>query len=150
MPQFYGTMLSYKDGIRVTTYNHAEAFYNEGVSSVEQGHLDDAVELFRKAINLEQDYFAAHCALGVVYNGLGKYQDALESLKEAIRIKSDFAEAFYYLGDAHIHLEQYQEAVESYKQAIQVNPDYAEDNARKGGRDYFVKFNGQFPQEFFF
>ena len=112
---------------------NAEALYLEGVRALPQDvsapdapqKFEAALALFRRAIELHQDYPGAHVLAGYCLSKLGRGQEAVEACKQAIRIKPDYAEAYVGLGIAYCALARWQEAVEACKRAIRLKPDLA-------------------------
>ncbi len=69
--------------------DHAEALVYLADSNIKMNHLDAALPLLRKAIQLKPDMDMAHLDLGIVYAGAGRQEDALRELKLAAKIKPD-------------------------------------------------------------
>jgi tetratricopeptide (TPR) repeat protein len=90
----------------------AERDYLDGLKSLKKGDKDQAIERFRKAINLFPNYFYALQQLGLVYVDTGMYQEALEPLKKAIKINAKGADAHLGLGIALVSLDQLKEAID--------------------------------------
>jgi tetratricopeptide (TPR) repeat protein len=67
----------------------------------EKWELNQAVELYRVAIQQNETDAWAHCHLGVVLGRLGDWEEAVASLLKAIRLVPDFALAHRHLGSLH-------------------------------------------------
>lgn len=52
-----------------------------------QGHADEAIDQFRKAVKLAPDMPSAHYDLAVAYIAKARYNDASEELKETLRLQ---------------------------------------------------------------
>lgn len=97
-----------------------------------QGKLDQAVQVFNKAITCNPEYAAAYYNLGVVLHGLGQLEKAVDSYDKAISLKPDYVDAYSNRGNALKDLGELHKAVESYSKAIQLRPDYAEAYSNRG------------------
>jgi tetratricopeptide (TPR) repeat protein len=80
--------------------NKAERYFQEGIACVESGQYNEAIEPFRKAIDIKPAYAEAHNNLGVVYHKLKLYENAIDSYRKAIKINPDFADAHLNMGFA--------------------------------------------------
>ena len=97
-----------------------------------QGKLQEAVQAFDEAIQLNPDSAEAYSnrgnalkELGQLENAAASYENAIASYDIAIQLKPDFAEAYYNRGNGLKDLGRLDEAVESYGKAIQLKPDFA-------------------------
>ncbi|WXU00459.1 MAG: Photosystem I assembly protein Ycf3 [Catillopecten margaritatus gill symbiont] len=83
----------------------------------------EAIDAYKKAIEIKPDEDRAYNNMGIAYGKLGQYQEAIDAYKKAIEIKPDKDEAYYNMGIAHDKLGQHQEAIDAYKKAIEIKPD---------------------------
>ncbi|MHB0999360.1 MAG: tetratricopeptide repeat protein [Armatimonadota bacterium] len=88
--------------------------------------FEQAMELFKLAIDKRKAYPEAHFYVGYCLGELGRSEDAIKSFQQVIQIKPDYAEAHFGLGLAQVNLGWNQDAVESFKEAIRIKPDYAD------------------------
>nr|MCS5659639.1 tetratricopeptide repeat protein [Dehalococcoidia bacterium] len=91
-----------------------------------QGKLQEAVQVFDKAIQLKPDYVEAFNNRGNTLKNLGQLDEALKNYDRAIQLKPDYVEAYNNCGIALKKLGQLDEALKNYDKAIQLKPDYAE------------------------
>ncbi len=77
--------------------SHPEANAEMGMLLMEQGHDEEAVEYFKKAITFQPDLWIAHQELGKAYYVQKDYEKALAELKLAIKDDPD-GNAHYQLG----------------------------------------------------
>ena len=103
-----------------------------GVALCGQGKFQEAVAVYKKAIQLKPDYADAFCNLGNALKELGRLKEAVQNFGKAIQVKPDFEEAYNNRGAALKDLGQLQEAVASYDKAIQLKPDYIEAYNNRG------------------
>jgi tetratricopeptide (TPR) repeat protein len=73
--------------------------------------IDNAIEQYRTALELDPQYFLAHWALGSVYIFLSKYEEGIREIETGARILEHSAYALGTLGSAYAragHIEQAQ------------------------------------------
>lgn len=97
---------------------------SRGMKLYKDGAVSEAVDAFRRAVQLKPDYARAHNNLGNVLTELGQLEDAERHCREAIRIQPNYAIAQNNLGNVLLRQERPGEAAECYQQAIDVQPDY--------------------------
>src|SRR5262249_42156518 len=56
-------------------------YYNIGNAYFNEGRHQDALDWYRKAVELSPGYAEAHCNMGHCLRELGRFQDALEALQ---------------------------------------------------------------------
>lgn len=90
----------------------------------------DAIEWFRKTIELKPDYAAAHRNLAMIYMREKKFDDAISAFKQAIKHTSstspEIVGLFTGLGNAFLNLSMLEKAIESFESAIRYAADLAE------------------------
>ncbi len=63
-----------------------EEFYDQGMMEFSMAEFEKAIENYRQAVELDQNYFDAWHALGMAYLRAGKIQDAIAAGKRSIEI----------------------------------------------------------------
>ena len=85
---------------------------------------EKAVELERRAIELDPTSATARRWLGGALSTLGRHDEAIEEFKEALRLDPDHAAAHSALGRAYwIGKGKIREAIRLFQRALQMNPD---------------------------
>ena len=84
---------------------------------------EEAIEAFKKALELRPDFPGAWCVLGNSYSGLGRNDEAIHAEQEAIRLNPRFGQAWLYLGMSYNGLGENQKALQALQQAVLVEPD---------------------------
>src|SRR5215471_16770688 len=79
----------------------AVALNGQGTAQFKDGHYDQALELFGRAVQLDPAFVVALNNLGATYNVLGQYDKAVTVLNRALRGQPNFTEAYYELGVAY-------------------------------------------------
>jgi tetratricopeptide (TPR) repeat protein len=103
----------------------ADAWVSRGAALGELDRHQEALENFRKAIELQPDLATAWTGRGAALGNLGRYEEALESFYKAVRLRPDYATAWTGRGMALRDLGRYEEALESFDRAVQLQPDLA-------------------------
>ena len=97
------------------------AHNNLGVLLGNQGRIEEAMEHYHKAIQLNPNYSESLNNLGYALAGKGRFDEAIENYRKAIQINPDFS-ALNNLGFALAAQGRFDEAIENYRKAIQINP----------------------------
>jgi serine/threonine protein kinase/tetratricopeptide (TPR) repeat protein len=113
----------------------AYAYYLKGreyYSLYSKQDNENAIELFKKALELDPDYALAHAGLGDAYgqrwNQFGFPQawidSAIVASEKAISLDPSLAEGYKALGLAYQMKGWYRRSLETYHKAVELNPDY--------------------------
>ncbi|MFQ5901654.1 MAG: tetratricopeptide repeat protein [Thermodesulfobacteriota bacterium] len=106
--------------------------YNLGIAYMEKGRFNEAVEAYKKAIELDPAYFDARNNLGITYQELGMYDKALSEFKESLKINPNHFKAHHNLGLVYNNKGYIDKAIQEYRIASRINPDYAETHNNLG------------------
>jgi tetratricopeptide (TPR) repeat protein len=98
------------------------SLYLKGLSFLETGQNEEAVEVLRQAVEHDPNDAAAYGKLGVAYATLGQYKEAVVVLKMAIRIKPEIVDAqdYYHLSRSYTALEKFSLALDAIKVAFYI------------------------------
>jgi tetratricopeptide (TPR) repeat protein len=122
-------------------------FYNNGGISLaelaeldsDSGKFEEAIEKYKKAIEIDPEDVIAHNNWGVdlvklaqLDNDSGKFEEAIEKFEKAVEIDPEDATAYFNWGNSLAELAEldndsgkFEEAIEKYKKAIEIDPKYA-------------------------
>jgi tetratricopeptide (TPR) repeat protein len=106
------------------TENNALILENYANTLSELGEFDQAVEQFKKLLEIRPDAAQAYNNLGCTFLDAGKPQQAIEQFRLAIKYKPDLAQAYYNLAHALRSENKSEESVSYYMQAVKIEPDY--------------------------
>jgi tetratricopeptide (TPR) repeat protein len=102
-------------------------YYALGVALYKNDHDREAVEAFKKSVELDPQNADAYRRLGLAYLATGQRKEAEESYKKAIelfekRVREDAkdADALYNLADSYGKVSEYDKAAEAYRRAIKL------------------------------
>lgn len=98
------------------------AYYNMGLIYHYLDKYEEAIECYKKSLELNPKKDDAYNNMGTTYRKLGKEQEAIESYKQAIEINPKQNDAYYNMGNAYDDIGKYEKAIELYTKAIEINP----------------------------
>jgi tetratricopeptide (TPR) repeat protein len=113
----------------LVTERNGVAENNLGDELAKQGHLDAAIDHFKRAIEFRANYPEAHYGLGNALakrHGPGDTAESIRNLREAVRIWPKYAEAHNNLGVGLAAAGQTDEAIAEYKEAIARKPEFVD------------------------
>lgn len=80
--------------------------------------IDEAIYMFKKAIETNPKFYKAHYNLGYIYLAQDKPNMALTEFKKAVKYKPDFSYGYYNIGCAYLKLKQYGTARYNFFKAL--------------------------------
>jgi len=98
------------------------AHNNLGIVLKHENHLPEAIEHYRRALQLRPDYPEAYNNLAVVLNALGRHDDAVAAYDQALRLRPNYPDALGNLVAALTDAGRLQEAIDRGQQAIRLCP----------------------------
>ena len=128
--QINGAIEHYSHAIKLDP-NNASTYNNRGVTYVEKGNLDHAIEDFNTAIDLKPNY-AAYNNRGSAYDKKGDFNRAIKDYTKAIGLNPNYAETYNSRGNAYDKKGEFDKAIEDYNTAIDLNPNYANAYSNRG------------------
>jgi tetratricopeptide (TPR) repeat protein len=102
------------------------AHNNLGLLLKNQGRIEEAMEHYHKAIQINPNNFEALDNLGFVLAARGRFEEAIENYRKAIQISPNFSDALNSLGAALAAKGRFEEAIECFRKAIQINPNFSD------------------------
>ncbi len=105
---------------------YARAKWQQGLKTRE-GH-ERAIELFGKAVEVDQNFALGHFGLGVSLFATNNRWKASGEFRKTIQLDPSFPEAYKWLGDLLVNSPRrlYDQAVQAYLKAVELSPDYAD------------------------
>ncbi len=97
-----------------------------GLALARRGKVDEAIVHYRKALEIDPDFVAAHNNLGLALAGRGQVEEAIVHYRKALMIRPDNADAYNNLGAAMAECGRVDEAIAYYRKALEIRPDNAE------------------------
>lgn len=108
-------------GTRGEPESEAKEYREKGEAFYKAGRYHEAIEAFRKSLQLKPEQPALQFNLGIIYDRLQQRQEAIKAYGEAVRLKPDYPLAHFNLGNAYLDEGEYGKAIEPYKQASQLD-----------------------------
>jgi tetratricopeptide (TPR) repeat protein len=107
----------------------AREAFDRGMSAYRDDRDEEAVEAFKRAIELDPDFAEAHYRLGLAYNATKKSDEAEKAFRDAVKAYEKLtkrdeknSDAFYLLGICYEKLGEYDDAVKALKEAVKSSP----------------------------
>jgi len=102
----------------------ASTYFNLGLTLFRTQRFTEALENFRRALELEPENPEFHNLIGQTYDELGQPVEAEQSLRRAIEIDGNYALGYYDMGVILAKREgRNQEALVAFEQALKIDPD---------------------------
>jgi tetratricopeptide (TPR) repeat protein len=96
----------------------AKQYYKTGLTFIEAGNHQDAIDQFTKAINIDPEYVKAYVDRAASYEAIGDLESAAGDLKRALTFEPDEYELFYVAGRISYELARFNEALEHINKSI--------------------------------
>ncbi len=93
--------------------------------SAEEGELEKAEKLFKKAIIMRPASWAGYQRLGGFYMTVRRIGEAIVQFKKYITVSPDMADGYERIGQAFVRQRMYDEAIDAYRTAMQKDPSLA-------------------------
>ena len=103
----------------------AQDYFRRGFRASSEGHTQEAVKEYSKAIELDPSFASAYHNRGILYNKLGEQQKALDDYNKAIELDPSYAFAYNGRGNVYRGLGERQKALDDYNKAIELDPSFA-------------------------
>ena len=100
------------------TPGNQTAHNNLGILLAGQGHLDEAIQQFERAVQLKPDYAKAYYNLGTALARQGKLPEAIQQFEQAVQLSPGYAQAHVTLANALAHQGKVNEAMQHLQLAL--------------------------------
>jgi tetratricopeptide (TPR) repeat protein len=96
----------------------ARSYLNLGKEYARQQKYPEAIEAYRRAIDLEPGLDEAYSALGAAYFNQKNFPAALPWMQKRVAMAPDDSLRHFDLGNVYFQMKRYDDAIASYRQAI--------------------------------
>jgi len=104
-----------------------EALYHIGVAQTKQGHREEAMSAFQKAIDLSGGKFAAaQFGIGYLHYLQGKSEEAVTAVRRGLEMDQNSADGYLILALAQLQMNRLDDAEKSVQEALLRNPNFAQ------------------------
>jgi len=86
-----------------------------------KGNLNQAVEYYESALDLNGSQSSLYLNLGNLYQQVNDYNSAVSIYNQGIKIRNDFAPYYIGLGESYLELENFNEAKSALEKAVEIN-----------------------------
>ncbi len=106
--------------------NHLDALILRGEVLLQGGQEAMAVELFGRAVALQEAVPELHHKLGIALHGLGCHQEARQALARALELAPEHDAILGHLGVVEVNLGEQAAGMATLRRCLAVNPDHLE------------------------
>ncbi|HQO34673.1 MAG TPA: tetratricopeptide repeat protein [bacterium] len=99
-----------------------DAYHLLGQIHLSQGREKEAIEIYRKALSIRDDYPDFYAGLGEACLVSGKPEEALSYLEKAVSFNPRYSEAYFYLGRAYLGQNRLVEAKQAFENLLRHRP----------------------------
>ncbi|MHC4200716.1 MAG: tetratricopeptide repeat protein, partial [Planctomycetota bacterium] len=125
----------------------AESFFNRGLDQHDQGLYDEAIESYKRAVELDPDFVVANNNLGMVYIDKEMFPEAIAAFDRTIELDPGYAEAHNNLGFVYRRLGDDAKAAVHYTKFIELEPDVEDASKIQSWIDKFRSAEKEAPAE---
>jgi len=102
--------------------NHADLHYRLGLLLRNRGQIEDAIDAYTAAIEINPCYIKALIKLGLAQKEMDRVDDATETFARAMKVQPDYLDVHYQLGLLFAQRHQFETALEHFESAAEGNP----------------------------
>jgi len=102
----------------------SEGERNLAAIAFEEGHYEDAVEIYQRLIEADPEEAALYTSLAGAFGAIGDYEGALDQLERALDLEPLNVEAYHNRAVIHERRGQPELAIADYSTALRYAPDY--------------------------
>ena len=118
--------LAIKGVLKVLSYLQFLPMLLKGWIMVARNGINEAVDIYRDALDKAPGFILLYCLLGDIYRAMGRYEDAILEYKMAVIVDSLNITAYRSLCSVYEELGDLDSAVETYQKLIEIQPNAAE------------------------
>jgi tetratricopeptide (TPR) repeat protein len=121
----------------------AREFLNKGITAYTNGKIEEAIDLFSKALGKNPNFAGAYNNRGVSLDEKGDYDGAIKDYNKAILIDPNYSDAYNNRGNSRAKKGDYDGAIVDCTEAIRINPKNANAYHNRGlTRNYKKDYDG--------
>jgi tetratricopeptide (TPR) repeat protein len=105
-----------------TLINPFELYFALGDSYYAVGQVENAIQNYSKAVEINPQAAETYTNLGTAHNSLGNYEQAIQYFDKALEIDPQTAIAYNNRGHSYVNLEEFERAIQDFGKAIEIDP----------------------------
>ena len=98
---------------------------NLGLHYLNRGELQRAIDIFNRALPLNNKFPQLYYNLGNAYTQKGDRKEAISCYDRAIRLKPDYSSAYFNRGIVYRQMDKWPAALASFEKVIELDPNSA-------------------------
>ena len=104
--------------------NNPKIYNLYGIIQLELNQCDDSIKYFKKAVELDSNYYEALNNLGNAYMCLGNFNEAINIYEKVLALKPEYAAGYNNLASAQNDLGEFEKAIVNYDKALTFDPNF--------------------------
>ncbi len=108
--------------IQPTFSESAEQYYYKANLSLTSGNMQEAVTLYKLAIEKKPGFYEAYLGLSIAYRELEKYDNANAAITKVLELRPDYTQVYYNLGLILEKQGRNRDAIEAYEKFLDKVP----------------------------
>ncbi len=108
------------------------AYYNRGLTFMNENKFKEAMEDYNKALELKPDYNVALVNRGNIFRVNTQYDEALRDYNHAIQVTPNLSIAYFNRGILYMNQQKNEEALADFSKAIEYKPGYFKAYSNRG------------------
>ena len=104
----------------------SQKYLDEAELFMENGLCKEAIEAYKKAIEIDPSFISAYYNLAVIYHQAQQFYNAIICLKKAIELDPGDTSTFNNLGVLYFTINVFDEAKKYFEKSLAIEPDYKE------------------------
>lgn len=110
----------------LSEYHKLAAKEDDASAAKAEEYLNQAVDAYRAALDVDPDYSNAYYRLGHVLILRGHVQEGINLIQQGLMLPAYDPDGFLFLGLAYTHIGDYEKAIEPYKICLERQPSWTE------------------------
>lgn len=96
----------------------------EGFRLMSSGNSIEAIDYFKRAIDVDPKYEMIYYNLAQTYMNLNNYDEAIRSIRQCLKLYPDYNRGLNLMGMAYLNKNDYEDALQVFRRNMMVNPKY--------------------------
>lgn len=101
----------------------ARRYYNVGMEEAKDGNCERAIEYYKEAVRIDENFAFAWDNMGICYRRLAQYDKAIEAYEKSLSVSPGGKMPLQNLAIVYEYRKEYQKAVDAYKKMGEYFPD---------------------------